>query len=246
MHIEQAAVVEGSETPIGEGRTGALRCVLILGDGSRRGGLLKRAPLGQVAAEAFTALLFRAWGLRVPDPYLVAEGGGVAFASADLAYPNLKQRLQIDAFPPGPVRNVLERMGCQLACGLASTPLAIAADEAIDNRDRNLGNILWDGQEEAWIDHAFALGQGPAMADVNKLCVMAVMAGEDVRLAQGAVARALTIDPATGAAVEAALPADLASNAMAAFVAARVAALAGRVLARFPRPPDLLSPLNGN
>lgn len=246
MRIELATVVPGSETLIGQGATGALRCVLTVPDGSKRAGVLKRGPVGQVAAEAFSALLLRAWGLNVPDPYLVDEGGAIAFASADLSYPNLKQFCNYDALPAGPVRRAVEYYAAHLACGFASTPLAIAADEAIDNRDRNLGNILWDGREEAWIDHAFSLGQGPSQPDLNKLCLMAVQCSQHERLARASVSQALVLDQTAAGSAQAALPAPLGSLSLSAYVAPRITSLASRVLARFPQPSDLLSPDHGN
>jgi hypothetical protein len=91
--IRTAQVLPGTEIPAGDGLTGALRCTLILPDGTQRAAILKRAPLGEVAAEAFAALLLRAWGLPVPEPFIVDEPEAPAFASADAGYPNLKQRL---------------------------------------------------------------------------------------------------------------------------------------------------------
>lgn len=67
VQIELATVVRGSETPVGQGATGALRCVLTVPGGTKRAGILKRGSAGEVAAEAFSALLLRAWGLTVPD-----------------------------------------------------------------------------------------------------------------------------------------------------------------------------------
>lgn len=173
--IRTAQVLPGTEIPAGDGLTGALRCTLILPDGTQRAAILKRAPLGEVAAEAFAALLLRAWGLPVPEPFIVDEPEAPAFASADAGYPNLKQRLGLPHMPDCERRQRAELVGCRIATTLPTSALAAAADEAIDNRDRNLGNILWDGASEDWIDHAYALGQR-AMADVNKLCAMATAA----------------------------------------------------------------------
>lgn len=242
MRIVVARLVPGSETPASDGITGAVRCVLILPDGSKRAAVLKRGPVGQMAAEAFSALLLRQWGLPVPEPFLIDEPTGLAFASADFAYPNLKQHLGLDALPAGHIRDAVTRIACELAASLDSAPLAAACDEAIDNRDRNLGNILWDGQTEAWIDHAFALNQGVHLPDCNKLCVMALSSGHAERISRGAVAQSLLLDrsaPENADAMVTASP--LGAHNMAIFVAARVSSLGNRLLARFPKSADLLS-----
>ena len=242
MKIQTAEVLPGSESPAVEGSTGALRCTLVLADGTRRAAVLKRAPLAEVAAEAFSALLLRNWGLTVPEPFLVDETGALAFASADAGYPSLRQRLGVEAMPAGPQRDQAEMVGARIAAALSSAPLAAAADEAIENRDRNFGNILWDGAEAAWIDHAYSLGQSPDRVGVgNKLCVMAVMAGSHEAFSTSAVAHALSLDRDAPHHAQYALPTVLHAVPLASFVAARLGLVASRLLARFPAPTDLLS-----
>ncbi|CAN5838516.1 hypothetical protein BH11PSE12_BH11PSE12_01110 [soil metagenome] len=244
MQIKIAKILGGTETPAGDGITGAQRCVLLLEDGSKKAAVVKRGPIGQVAAEAFSALLLRQWGLTVPEPFLIDESGELAFASADNGYPNLKQSLALDGLPEGPARNAAIQVAMAIACGLPSTSLATACDEAIDNRDRNLGNILWDGTTEAWIDHAFALGEGRALQDENKLCVMAIATGDDERLQRAAIAQALLLERDKPKVIESALscspipPQDLAT-----YVADRLTSLGNRLVARFPSSVDLLSGL---
>lgn len=244
MNLPVVTVVPGSETPTSEGVTGALRCVIVLPGGSRRAAVLKRGPINSVAAEAFCALVLRAWGLPVPEPFLVHEAAGPAFASADDGYPNLKQFVGVSTLPAGPVRDAVQKNAIDLAISFPTTPLAIACDEAIDNRDRNLGNILWDGTTEAWIDHAFAVGNAPShLGDVNKLCLMAIATSRQDALKRGAVAHALTIDQSAPASAETVLSASIVPpGAMASYVSARVSGLASRILARFPAPADLLNP----
>jgi hypothetical protein len=242
MQLQTATLIPGTETPAGDGITGAMRCVIVLLDGSRRAAVIKRGALGEVAAEAFAALVLGAWGLPVPEPFLINEASGPAFASADVGYPNLKKRLALDSLPHGPARNAVLRMAVQLAVRLPTAPLAVVADEAIDNRDRNLGNILWDGQSESWIDHALALGEHPVgYADRNKLCEMAQMADEHERVKQAAVGQALAINADALVSTSDAMPADLRGKDYAAYVAARLTNLAARVLDRFPKPADLLA-----
>lgn len=244
MQLKVAKILGGTETPAGDGITGAQRCVLVLDDGSKKAAVVKRGPIGQIAAEAFAALLLRQWGLTVPEPFLVEENGQLSFASADNGYPNLKQSLGLDGLPEGPARNAAIQVAMAIACGLPSTSLATACDEAIDNRDRNLGNILWDGTTEAWIDHAFALGEGSSLKDDNKLCVMAIASGEQERLQRAAIAQALLLDRDKPKVVESLLSSTpIAQHNLASYVAERLTSLGNRLVARFPSSADLLSGL---
>lgn len=244
MQIKIAKILGGSETPAGDGVTGAQRCILLMEDCSKRAAVVKRGPIGQIAAEAFAALLLRQWGLAVPEPFLIDEGGQLAFASADNGYPNLKQSLGLDGLPEGPARNAAIQCAMAIACGLPSTSLATACDEAIDNRDRNLGNILWDGTTEAWIDHAYALGEGCALLDGNKLCAMAIAIGDEERLQRAAVAQALLLERDTPNKVESALSGSpIPPQKLAKYVAERLSSLGNRLVARFPSSVDLLSGL---
>lgn len=241
MKLETAALVEGTETLVGDGASGATRCVLILADGSRKAAVLKRGSEAEITAECFCALLLRAWGLDVPDPYLVSLPEGLGFASADAGYPSLKHRLSIGSLPAGAARDAIEKVACELVAGFSSTPLALMADEAIENRDRNLGNILWDGSQETWIDHGASLGVRPDLGDVNKLAMMAIAAAKSEEIKKSAVARALIANPAPTAEAEVCVHTVGLPAGSAAFVAARVTGLAQRIIDRFPAPADLLS-----
>lgn len=245
MKLQTATVIAGSEISAGDGLSGAMRCVIVLPDGTRRAAILKRGPVGEIAAEAFAALVLSAWGLPVPEPFLVNETTGPAFASSDVGYPNLKKRLALDSLPNGPAKDAATRIAVQLAIQLPTTPLAAVVDEAIDNRDRNLGNILWDGQAEAWIDHALALGEHPTgYPDRNKLCDMAQLVGDHDRVSRAAVGQALAVGSAPLVSASDALPANLRHKDYAAYVAARLSNLAIRLLDRFPKPADLLTNAN--
>lgn len=244
--IETALLKPGSETPAGDGVQGAQRCILLVGTAQReRAGVIKRMALPKVLAEAFSAVLLRAWGLNVPDPYLVPEGTDLAFASADDGYPSLKQRLQFSAALPAPVQDVLLHAASVLSAGFAQTPLAVTCDEAIDNRDRNIGNILWDGYAVAWIDHELCLGLGEHLADANKLAHMATQAQKHEAVQQGAVAAWMALErsaPTDACAPFANTPLHhTTTTAFATLVSQRLNALGGRLLARFPQPKDLLS-----
>jgi hypothetical protein len=189
LKLPVVELVAGTETPAGDGNSGALRCTIRLPDRSLRAAVLKRGPLDEIAAEAFAALLLRAWSLPVPDPFLVVDGSSLSFASADMAYPNLKQSLGLTSLPPGPAREAAGALAALIATSLPTAPLAAACDEAIDNRDRNLGNVLWDGQSEAWIDHALSLGRAHARPDVNKLCQMVAGRSDQDRFSRAAIAQ---------------------------------------------------------
>lgn len=239
MSLQTATLVPGSETPAGDGYTQATRCVLLTQDGKARAAILKRLPRTAVMAEAFSAVLLKAWGLNVPDPFLVPDGQALHFASADATYPSLKQRLGLGGLPDGELKDALTRAACHIVAGLEQTPLALMADEAIDNRDRNLGNILWDGTEAAWIDHELALGLAQHLPSINKLAAMVQQSSRISSIQQSAVAAWIAAD--RDAAQRAALHTGPEAHALAEQVAARLVVLGGKILARFPAPNDLLS-----
>ena len=192
--IETARLVPGSFTPVGDGMNRAQRCMLELPCGRRQIAILKRMPRRHVVAEAFSAMLLRAWGLSVPAPYLVVDGDGLHFASADAACPSLKEHLGLQHMPAGATRDALLLAACHIVSDAQETPLAVAADEAIDNRDRNLGNVLWDGENIAWIDHELALGLATHLPDVNQLAIMAQLAGKADRMRRSTAALSRSLD----------------------------------------------------
>jgi len=129
-----------------------------------------------------------------------------------------------------------------LAITLPTAPLAAACDEAIENRDRNLGNVLWDGQSEVWIDHALALGRGHHLPDFNVLCKMVTGKPEQDRFTRAAIAQALLLDRALPSEAEDIMSGTATgAHGHATFVAARLASLGNRLVARFPAATDLLS-----
>lgn len=236
MTLPTVVVIAGTCTKVGEGITAPSRCIVRMPDYSVRAAIVKQLSPAGVAAEAFCALLLRGWGLNVPEPALVATP--LAFASMDTTYPNLKQRIGWSETLPAPVKVALEQHGARLVAGFSATPLALAADEAIDNRDRNLGNILWDGQDVAWIDHERALGVEP-MKDRNILAEMVQVLPDYSGVQKLAVSLALNLgrQAVTDAAAETSALAGTAAFATA--VGARLVDLADSVLKRFPAPRDL-------
>lgn len=236
MSIETVTIVSGTESPVGDGINCPVRCIVRFPDHSIRNAIVKRLTAQGVAAEAFCALLLRGWGLSVPQPALVA--GEIAFASLDVGYPNLKQRIGWSENLPAVIKHVMTIHGARLVAGITETPRALAVDEAIENRDRNLGNILWDGSNVAWIDHERAFGLGPE-PDGNKLATMIVGSGVDY---SGVQAAAVAVSLSLGAQAVSDAESDcgeLDVDNFAAQVTARLGPLAGRVLQRFPQPDDL-------
>jgi hypothetical protein len=239
MTIPLVTLVEGTETVIGEGQTRPVRCIVRFSDLSIRAAVVKRMSPQGVAAEAFCAVLFRGWGLSVPEPALVA-GEALAFASLDAGYPNLKQHIGWSDELPQQIKDLLIARGAKLVAAFQQTPLALAADEAIDNRDRNLGNILWDGSNIAWIDHEHSLGLVP-YTDQNLLAHLAVMSGDHSKVQTAAVALALTLGIQAVNEATAACTTLSGIEAFAIQVNERIKTLATRVLHRFPQPADLLN-----
>jgi len=240
MNLEIADLIPGTETPAGDGVTGAQRCILVTPAGVRRAAILKRGPIEQIASECFCALLLRAWGLNTPDPYLVRLDSEIGFGSADVGYPNLKQALGLESIPDGPAKRAAEQVAYQLTASFKSTPTALAADEAIGNRDRNLGNILWDGKDEAWIDHAMCLEAGESMPDINKLALIVQQTNKVNTIAQSAVARALSFDKTAVTSAGSLTDLYLGSNDIASFVARRITNVANLIITRFPSTASLL------
>ncbi len=238
MPIPVVTIVPGTEQPAGEGINRPLRAVLRYPDQSVRAGFVKQMAPASVAAEAFCALLLRGWGLNVPEPAIIADP--FSFASVDAGYPNLKQRMGWSDNLSPQVKELLAQRGARLVASFADTPRALAADEAIDNRDRNLGNVLWDGANVAWIDHERALGL-VHQDDANKLAVMTIMAGDPQGVQRSAIAISLTLGAQAVADAGEECRAMPEAAAFATAITNRLPGLAQRVLARFPQPADLLS-----
>jgi hypothetical protein len=150
----------------------------------------------------------------------------------------LKQRMGFDNSIPDDAKSRLIEICATIVSRFPETPLALVADEAIDNRDRNLGNVLWDGANVAFVDHERAFGLQDD-EDRNKLAMMAIHSGEGEQVERAAVSLALTL---SGELVrEVSESGGLDSQDYADYVAERVKNLATRVLERFPKPVDLLT-----
>lgn len=239
MIIRTAELISGSEQPIGEGITAPSRAVLRIDGQDIVNGIVKSIPIEKVVAECLCAILLRHWGAPVPEPVIVI-GDPIKFASIDVGYPNLKQKIGLTEQMPSAERMALIKFGGELISKCESTPLVIAADEAIGNFDRNLGNVLWDGSEFSFIDHERSLGLEND-ADVNKLAVIVSQADNLAAIQTSAVAIALTlsidiIENIKGPNIDVMVHSEYLTN--------RITKLASKVLSRFPEPKDLLTGLS--
>lgn len=229
-------VVKGAK--IGEGITEPCRAVVRI-DGADIVVILKELSLAAVAAECFAALLLREWGLNVPEPVLVDMNGVLAFGSAELIYPSLHQKFQFELIPEELKQHVLAHMA-NIIRQWKQTPLAITIDEVIGNKDRNIGNILWDGGEPYFIDHERCFDLVP-LADMNKLAELSKLGNVDVNsIFQAAVTAAQTLTLGVMQEAEAAT-AHLDTNGYSDYIKSRMPHLVMLVLNRFPQPQDLLS-----
>lgn len=120
---------------------------------------LRKLPAPELLAECYSTVLGRSHGLPIPKPFLVSDPRGLIqspgdlplFGSLDAEHPSLRQRIENAA--EHSIMTDLLKWPALRPCG--------CFDEQMGNPDRNLGNLLFDGENE-WvaIDHAHALG-GP-------------------------------------------------------------------------------------
>lgn len=233
--IRTGTLIPGSETPAGDGVTEPNKA-LILVQGKTYAAIVKPIPPEAIAAECFAALLLRGWALPVPEPIYI-DGNPPMFASMEIEYPSLKQKLHWRNDWPDDTRNRMVRVAAEIIGSFKQTPVLIAADEAIGNGDRNIGNILWDGAEPTFIDHERAFGLKPM--EENKVATLAAICSSSATLHKSAVAAALTLSDEM--VKQLTLPHPIDYSRLADFVCARIPTLANRVLSRFPQPNDLFN-----
>ncbi|WP_060733569.1 hypothetical protein [Burkholderia cenocepacia] len=239
MKLRIGDLVPNTETPVGEGVNSAVRAIIRV-DGKSYAAIVKRIPIEAVLAECFCGLLFRLWELPTPEPILLQSGDDILFASLDVGYPNLKKRMGWPDTLASGQRQILETMCARIVCSWDDIAKAMAADEAIANADRNLGNFLWDGANHSYIDHERTLGLWPH--ERNIIAILAQLAGRAEEIQRSGVAAALVLDPTAQTKISG--PDGVDFSAYATFVAGQLQGLARRVLARFPEPKDLLSGAN--
>jgi len=245
MIVRRAKLIPDTETPIDDGLTNPppMRAKVRLDDGKSVQAIIKRLPPKETAVECFCSALLDGWGIPTPPIALIEEENTYVFASLDTSYPSLKKRFGITQEMEKP-----ESARRALAAGdviktWEETPRVIAIDEAIANRDRNLGNILWDGDSRSYIDHASSLN--PSAHGINKLAGLIFAMGKYEKIEKSAVAACFTLAQET---IENAVE-DLPETWLEyktefeTFVSNQLPQLANKVIACFPKPQkDLLTP----
>lgn len=164
--------------PVGTGLKGAVRGFADV-QGTDVAVVAKKLPNSEILGEIYCSLLCRAVGLPAPEPLLLKDQatGAWMFGSVDLPHPNCSQFLNFD--PASPQSQAM--LGGLLGKWPA-LPKVAAFDEWINNRDRNLQNILWQDENTfALIDHGKALNLDPSYADRNVMieCWLAFVANGD-------------------------------------------------------------------
>jgi hypothetical protein len=177
MPIRFGVLLVGS-VPVGTGLKGAVRGFADI-QGTDIAVVAKQLPDAEILGEIYCSLLCRAVGLPAPEPLLLRDQatGAWMFGSVDLPHPNCSQFLNFD--PASPQSQVM--LGDLLAKWPA-LPKVAAFDEWINNRDRNIGNILWQDENTfALIDHGKALNLDPNYVDRNVMidCWLAFVAKGD-------------------------------------------------------------------
>lgn len=238
-------LIPDSETPIHDGKTKPppVRAKVRLDNGRAVQAIIKRLPPRETAIECFCSTLLQNWGIPTPPIALVEDGDGIVFASLDTHYPSLKKRFGISEDMSKPEQAERTIAAGHIVKTWEETPLVIAADEAIANTDRNLGNILWDGEDRSYIDHAASLD--PTASGINKLAGLMYTIGQSERIEKSAVTACFTLAKESITQSVEEMPETWLEykNEFAHFVSNRLPQLANKVIACFPKPQkDLLSP----
>lgn len=201
--------------------------------------ILKELQAPLLAAECFAALLLRGWGLNVPEPVLIHDREGKNyFGSLEVNYPSLKQSMGFDQLEERIRLQIYPHMA-KIAAQWKQTPLCIATDEIIGNKDRNIGNILWDGGEPWFIDHERSFGL-LEQEDLNKMVQLILLSDTSKAIQTSAVAIIFTLLPSIiDEAEQATMALDTAKFNE--YIKNRTPSWANLVINRFPQPDDLLS-----
>ena len=233
MSIRRGQLIHGTLKKATEGINGAHVCS-VKADGNIVRAYVKRLPNEKLIVECFCALLLQEWGLNVPEPIIVEIDGNDWFGSLDAAYPSLYRRFFLgNKNSPGWRDRIQHAM--EVATHLPDAPLALACDEAIANYDRNLGNILWDGKNTAWIDHENAIDIHRRGQNINKLVRMAVTTGNFFDIERAAINAAKSLG---GADLDKVVRIIHGSDGYARLVEDRLKTLQQRIVEQFPGPDD--------
>lgn len=160
----------------------------------------KQMEPARLAAELFGALLARTAGFRAPHPGLAFDEttGLWWFTSRQRAAPDLSRRFSIGQVP-GPAQREAFAAAAAWITSRRQFPAMVAWDEWINNRDRNLQNLLVEGDDFSLIDHEQAFDcHDDERADVNKMAQLVNATLDPIaqmRVKSGAVAGAMTFSP---------------------------------------------------
>lgn len=134
--------------------------------------IFKSIPEDELAAEIFCAILARELALPVPEPLLLFSPvtGAYLFGSVDMQYPNSLRAFNID--PLAPDMSFIRQL-TELIVSWSKVKDVAAFDEWIHNKDRNLGNLLFAGNNEfILIDHGKSLDIDPDFPSNNWICAI--------------------------------------------------------------------------
>lgn len=239
MSIRFGVLLLGA-VPVGTGLKGAVRGFADV-QGTDVAVVAKKLPNEEILGEIYCSLLCRAVGLPAPEPLLLKDQatGAWMFGSVDLPHPNCSQFLNFD--PASPHSHLM--LG-ELLRSWPALPKVAAFDEWINNRDRNLQNMLWQDEDTfALIDHGKALNLDPHYPDQNLMieCWLTLVAkGDEVaqqRLKRDALQFASLFENVQArdcaAEIVAAAGPDL-PQAFATFVCDRLADIVNHIGLRFP------------
>lgn len=175
----KVGIVLPGHTIKADGIFGSFRGTVLCQNGSTVPAYIKCNSIKRITVELFASKLLEYIGLNTPTPYLVfcptnvipeesinvlqrdnAQGlyinnqwGFYGFATEELPLPSFKQRI--------PNSTQLLQPFMELFIENCSSYVeVIGFDEWIANGDRNIGNILWDGQKNFYlIDHGLSMDE---------------------------------------------------------------------------------------
>ena len=174
-----------------DGTHGAFLGTIVLKDNTTHPVFIKCNNILKVTIELFASKLIESIGLKTPTPYLVfcpeelipSESVNVLLRE-NVSWIEVNDKKLFLGFACEEVclPSVNQKVGSELTMSIAKTFVdlftkncpgytdVIGFDEWIANGDRNLGNILWDGQKEFYlIDHGLAMNEAYFNAFGNKL-----------------------------------------------------------------------------
>lgn len=169
MMVQRGYLLPGS-VPLSRKTHNAVRAGTAWVDGSEIEVVAKALPEAEIDIEVFCAVLAVLWELPALSPLVLTdESGALYFACSRSDKSNIMQVFDLEKVPEEQWFSALRPLA-----NWKAAPKVCAFDEAIDNVDRNLGNILWtDENDFLLIDHGLALGNKISPSDTeNKLLTL--------------------------------------------------------------------------